>query len=220
MKRPLHEVVKERLAELNLNPFAAASRGDLERGFLNDILNGKKRSVRGDNLEKLARALGWTVGDILVAQGAPPHLGAEYVAAAVPVVGKAAAGVWIEAEEAATLPVIFGHSSVPADPRFPPSAQFDLVVEGDSLNKFAAPGDRLRCVDIAKANVEINDGDLAVVQRSRENLIETSVRRVRSLGDSCLLTSESTDPRWRGTWSPGDEGLAIIGRVLFAYRVP
>lgn len=53
----LKEIVKRRLAETGQNPFEAARRGGLERVFINDILADKKQSVRGANLEKLAKAL-------------------------------------------------------------------------------------------------------------------------------------------------------------------
>jgi len=52
----------ERLKALNRNPFEAARLGGLDRSFVNDILIGRKPSVRGDNLERLARALDWDSG--------------------------------------------------------------------------------------------------------------------------------------------------------------
>lgn len=55
----LQLAVIERLKELNRNPFEAARLGGLERSFVNDILIGRKRSVRGENFERLARALDW-----------------------------------------------------------------------------------------------------------------------------------------------------------------
>jgi hypothetical protein len=55
----LQRVVMDRLRELNRNPFEAARVGGLERSFVNDILIGRKRTVRGKNLDRLARALDW-----------------------------------------------------------------------------------------------------------------------------------------------------------------
>jgi hypothetical protein len=55
----LQLAVIERLKELNRNPFEAARLGGLERSFVNDILIGRKRSVRGENFQRLARALDW-----------------------------------------------------------------------------------------------------------------------------------------------------------------
>jgi len=59
MAYELQLAVIERLKELNRNPFEAARVGGLERSFVNDILIGRKRSVRGENFERLARALDW-----------------------------------------------------------------------------------------------------------------------------------------------------------------
>lgn len=60
----LKEVTEARLAELTRNPFEAARIGELERNFLNDILTDKKRSVRGDNFAKLAKALDLSVEEL------------------------------------------------------------------------------------------------------------------------------------------------------------
>lgn len=49
--------VQERLKALGKNPFEAARDGGLGRDFVNDIIIGRKVSVRGANLAKLARAL-------------------------------------------------------------------------------------------------------------------------------------------------------------------
>lgn len=67
MSRPLKEVVRERLASLERNPFEAARRGGMERGFINDILQGKKTSVRGESLAKVAKALDWSLERMVAA---------------------------------------------------------------------------------------------------------------------------------------------------------
>lgn len=61
----LKDTVRSRLDELGRSPFEAARRGGLQRHFVNDILAGKKRSVRGDNLARLAQGLDWTVEELL-----------------------------------------------------------------------------------------------------------------------------------------------------------
>jgi DNA-binding Xre family transcriptional regulator len=65
METQLQARVRERLASLKINPFEAARHGGLERGFINDILNGKKKSIRGDNLWKVAAALHCTTEYLL-----------------------------------------------------------------------------------------------------------------------------------------------------------
>jgi hypothetical protein len=53
----LKEIVAARLAELDRNPFEASRIGGLERSYVNDILIGKKKSIRADKAAGLARAL-------------------------------------------------------------------------------------------------------------------------------------------------------------------
>lgn len=57
--------VERRLNELGINPYEAARRGGLERNFVQDILHERKRSVRGDNLDRLARGLACEPADLI-----------------------------------------------------------------------------------------------------------------------------------------------------------
>ena len=65
MPSGLARSVQARLNQLGRNPFEAARKGGLERSFINDILIGRKKSVRGDNIGRLATALDWTVADMM-----------------------------------------------------------------------------------------------------------------------------------------------------------
>jgi len=65
MPSALARSVQARLNQLGRNPFEAARKGGLERSFVNDILIGRKKSVRGDNIGRLATALDWTVADMM-----------------------------------------------------------------------------------------------------------------------------------------------------------
>ncbi|RUV84336.1 hypothetical protein EOA60_04540 [Mesorhizobium sp. M1A.F.Ca.IN.020.06.1.1] len=67
----LRQVVASRLNELGINPFEAARRGDLERSFVNDILIGKKHSVRTDKIGSLARALQIDPAELILSQSTP-----------------------------------------------------------------------------------------------------------------------------------------------------
>lgn len=53
----LKEIVAERLKQLKVGPVEAAVGAGIERTFIRDILEGKKKSVRADKMEGLARAL-------------------------------------------------------------------------------------------------------------------------------------------------------------------
>ena len=67
----LKDIIARRLEELGINAFEAARDGGLERNFVNDILNDKKKSVRGDNLNKLARGLRATPAQVLSGEFPP-----------------------------------------------------------------------------------------------------------------------------------------------------
>ena len=58
--------------ELDLNPFEAARKGGLERSFINDLLIERRKSVRGDNIFKLANALEWEMPETMRHLGVIP----------------------------------------------------------------------------------------------------------------------------------------------------
>lgn len=74
--------IEQRLADLDMSPRAASLKaggsGDLIRG----LLRGKQRSFRGENLSKLAAALGVSAGWLLT--GEHDHIPSEEVAAGLP----------------------------------------------------------------------------------------------------------------------------------------
>lgn len=108
----------------------------------------------------------------------------------------------------------------PLDPRFPPEVQFDLVVEGSSLDKFAREGDLIRCVDIERSRVRIENGDIVVIERSRGEALELLGKRVLKQCDQVELWSESNHEFWREPVIRKDRdcGIRIVAKVLYAYR--
>ena len=145
----------------------------------------------------------------------------------IPILGRVAAGVWIEIgvteDEMSEHPA----SKFPPDPRYPLAAQFDLIVEGTSINKFAGPGEILRCVDVVTAGVEIRENDLVIVTRTRAtDERETTAKRVRRFNGHFELWPESSDPRWQTpiVVHPGGadqhDSVAITAIVLYAYKTP
>lgn len=53
----LKKIVDERLSQLKLGAVEAATAAGIERTFIRDIVEGKKKSVRADKLPLLAKAL-------------------------------------------------------------------------------------------------------------------------------------------------------------------
>lgn len=142
------------------------------------------------------------------------------------VVGEVGAGKWYEVDDAGQLLDFEREDSpLPADPKYPHSAQFDLIVRGTSINRFALDGMRLRCVDIKLAGVDVFDGDLVILQRTRDQgrLIQTTAKRLRRKGPTIELWPDSDDPKWQeperiDTRKSSDhEEASIIALVLYAY---
>lgn len=145
----------------------------------------------------------------------------------VPLKGKVAAGIWSEVFLAEKDDTQQRRTPLPTDPRFPEEIQFDLVIEGASLNRFAQEGDYIRCIDARDADAEIQDGDLVVIERMREKTLrEISGRRLQRNGDRHEFWPESDDPRWQaplvaknGVSESGEE-IRVIGKILWKYREP
>ena len=113
----------------------------------------------------------------------------------IPVLGDVQAGVWreidtVDEEKYPPLPLS-------PDPRYHERAQFALMVRGESMNKVFPPGQFIVCVRWSEINRGPRDGDLVVVERRRDGLIEATVKRVAIKGQKLYLMPESTDPRFQ-----------------------
>lgn len=144
----------------------------------------------------------------------------------IPVLGKVAAGAFIE-----IMPIDpddIKPSQFPPDPRYPVAAQFDLLVEGPSINRFAQDGDMLRCVHITKAGLEIRDGDLVIVERTRDSsLRETTAKRLKIRPNGIYeFWPESDHPKYQEPFKVRNGGtdqhdeISILARVIWKYRIP
>ncbi|MBR1206592.1 MULTISPECIES: S24 family peptidase [unclassified Bradyrhizobium] len=80
LKPDMRSRMAARLAELDRSPITAAANVGLERTYIRDFINGKKASIRSDKHEQVARALDWTVAELL---GAGPSLMADVPAGKV-----------------------------------------------------------------------------------------------------------------------------------------
>lgn len=128
------------------------------------------------------------------------------------IAGDVAAGMWLEAslfeaehrEETNFLP----------DRRWPANAQYMVRVRGESLNKIAQDGDLLLCIDYLASGIEPKNGDLVIVERSRDmgaTIERTAKRLIRHNGD-IELRPESTDPRFQESvfYREGDPDHTIV----------
>jgi transcriptional regulator with XRE-family HTH domain len=135
-------------------------------------------------------------------------------------IGDIAAGVWHEVVE--TQDVEFKRVPAAPDPRYPVEAQYALRIRGNSVNRIAADGDIVHCVDINAASIDVRDGDLVWVERHQGHLIESTIKRVRRASGGLELWPESDDPAHQEKLSykpaKGAGEVVIRGLVLWVLK--
>lgn len=187
---------------------------------INKYLRGEVDNPRGDTLDKLADALGTTVVFLRTGLTDRKPLSSQ----AVPFRGKVAAGVWLELDQEFEPEDWLNFNPVP---QFPEGAVYCLTVEGDSIDKIAPHGFLLVCVDLYESGVTIRDGDLVIVERSKQQggLKETTAKRYRTVSGGIELYPESSNPKWQPIFVPDDrrerdELVTIKARVEYIMRRP
>lgn len=142
----------------------------------------------------------------------------------IPVTGRVAANTWLSVDD-----MDFSYNDieyVPSAGGHPVEWQFALIVEGNCLNKIAQNGERLVCLNIIAAQIEIESGDLVIVERRRYDgqMVERTAKRVRLAADGFELWPESTDPAHqepiRLYRMPEGEEIQVIGKVLWILKKP
>lgn len=111
------------------------------------------------------------------------------------VVGEVHAGVWRETEVLDEL----RHAALPLgpDPRYHGKRQFALLVRGESMNKVFKPGSFIVCVAWPDVGREPREDDVVVVERRRDGMVETTVKKVTIRQRKLALMPDSTDPRFQ-----------------------
>jgi hypothetical protein len=142
----------------------------------------------------------------------------------IPLVGIIAIGHWEKKSSSESIVDEKLYGAPPADPRFQAKYQFDLLVQGDSFNKFANSGDIVRCIDHNKSGLTIEENDLVIVERTRHSLRELSARRYMRLRGYYILQTESNEKSFQEPLIYGDKDkkqskdIKIIGKILYVYR--
>lgn len=182
--------IRMRLNQLDINPFEAARRSGLERSFVNDVLIGRKLTVREAGLTKLAMGLDCDPGYLTGHQETPRALVAD-PAQGMSVVGVCETGVWRSA--GAAVPAMV--APLMADPRFPGVPNLALLARGDGgAAAGISDGDYVVALDYGCWEARegpIRDGQLCVVRRERVELqeAEVAVRRAYVRGSDVNLAA-------------------------------
>lgn len=204
--------------------------GGVTRGAVGNWELGK--GIKRDNLVRIAEAFGSSVDWLATGTGRPlvgdQQLTTSLAKSAkldrVPVMGFVKAGVWQDVGE-------WGGAEdmeyVPSSSDFPADWQFALIVDGNSINKVASHGDRLVCLDLIKSQVDLEDGDLVIIERSRFGgaMVERTAKRLRQTIAGYELWPDSSDPAHQETIpyrteNPDDDSVVVTAKVLWVLRRP
>lgn len=204
--------VRERLDALSIGPITAAKKAGLERGFLNDLLTGRKKSVRGESLQRLADALECDPAYLTGHQPTPSGGTVSLSATRLPIVGVAETGTWREVasdgphREAPVLP----------DPRFLDIPHAAYEVRGNhGKDAGIDDGDIVIGLDPAAFTATrggMRDGLVCVVRRYRDGgaLCETTIRRASaSPSGFTFVALDGSD-----AISEGAEVASIVDRAV------
>lgn len=164
---PLARRIKERLAQLGLNPRSAAFKGGLKEDAIRNVLRGRSISPRGKTLCAIAEALNWSIEELL---GQSNLSNKSVPMAAVPVVSWVEAGSFSEASDPYEPGDSVNEIQVPSTS----TTLIALVVRGSSMNRVAPDGstilvDYSRCDLISGKYYVVKNGDGATFKRYRSN---------------------------------------------------
>lgn len=217
--------IDQRLQSLGISERAAGLRAGGSAALIRNLRMKPDSFPRIDTVIALANVL--EVPPAWIAFGDGASVAAPRASGDVPVLGEVAAGNWLDVGDAVDSPR-YEPTGIPADPRFPATDQFDLVVRGTSINRLARDGDHLRCLRIASDPFLLPENELVIVERRRAQggQVETTAKRLRRRGRVIELWPDSTDDRWQHPIMldpsekepPEDEHVAVIARVLWVYR--
>lgn len=223
----LQKRVKERMDALELNAFETAKRANLGSSYVRDILRGKARNPAAANLAKLAEVLRTTPEYLL---GRKPEDSTLRPVAAkvqgVSVVGKVSASSWYTVDDHSIEYYGDDVETVPSVSGYPIEWQFGLIVEGNCLNRIAADGTRLVCLDLIKSQQDIQENDLVIIERTRFSgqMRQITAKRVRASKQGFELWPESDDPAHQDpillNEARDDETLRVWGKVLWILKRP
>jgi len=224
MESLLKRRVAQRLEKLKINQFEAARRAGLERNFVSDILAGRKKSIRGDNLSRLAKALQCPpeyflienyelIDDDLMYDDLPqPDLRTETVLIPEYDVRLSAGGGYLVNDENIKDVWNFSRRYVTEFLRLTPDTLMVAEVEGDSMFPTLWSGDKVM-IDRSETNpakpgiYAIWDSDATVVKR---------IERVPASDPPQIVLI--SDNKNHNQYTVLAELVSIIGRVVWYSR--
>lgn len=223
---PAHVIrIQRRLEALGLSGNAASQRAFGNPSGIKNIINGRSRHPGIDAFQKLAPVLETSASWLAFGDGddAPSPV-ASNSNAYLPVTGESSAGQWLDVEDIDHPR--FEAQPIAPDPRWPAEAQFVLLVRGTSIDNIAGDGDYISCVDATVKKGDPKDGDLVVIQRTRDfgQIFQRTAKVYRSVEGRHEFHPNSTDPAHKpividpAVEAPEGTEVRVMAYVTWAHR--
>lgn len=206
------EKLAEAIEHAGTTPSALAVAIGRDKDYIRDFLVGRKRSLKADDMQKIAKEIGnnelLTVKEVSLRSELPE----------LPVIGTIRAGAWIETymlehDDQGTIPVSRDH-------RFPAARQYALAVSGDSMDLKAPDGSFVVCVDYGESGLRLKAGMIAHVESIEVDKSETTLKEIAFDNGQMILVPRSSNPVYRPITAAKHNGVEvkIRGIVLSVYN--
>jgi DNA-binding Xre family transcriptional regulator len=189
------ERVQARMSDLHTNSTEVARRAGLERTFVHDLISGRKKTVTAEALIALAKALQCLPEELVGKMGEIQRNAVE----GIEIVGIIEPEVWRGSAPRNLGTITTSNDGNPHVKAF--------VVRGDEAAPIGIRDGSALVVDMSGA---VRPGDIAVVERTRDNLRELSLWRVANGDGPTILSSLDGNPE--KIIEAGD-AVKVIGRV-------
>lgn len=232
MSQELQNRVRDRMEELGMKAAPLAKEAGLGLSFVRDILRGKTKVPKADNLKKLATALQTTPDALLGGSAAPAAIedGKPVPGGRLPYGGTVAAGDWWDADDFnQDIAENAVPASIPRHPGYPKLTQTAWRVRGDSMNEVGIFDGQwivgASYADYVDRIGELANGNYVVVERTRAQGAERelTVKEVQFARRGMRLLPRSTNKKHREyfidldeTADPDKETVRILAVVLWA----
>lgn len=234
--------IETRLKKVGLRPSAASKLAEkpdairnLQRAIVEKEKNpaSKREGISTATLIALAPILHTTPEWLLSAAGPEePDVAngssavGSFEVARARVVGTVQAGVWNEFESFEDDG--YDRVDVPVHPgKWGHMEQFSYAVRGKSMDqKGILDGDYVICVKYLDARKDIVEGDIAVIERTRNSSVERSIKQIEIHGKDVHFCPRSSDQRFkpiivktfRTKRLADDDEVRIVGLVIALHR--
>jgi SOS-response transcriptional repressor LexA len=216
MSRISKKALMDAMEEKGILAAPLAGMIDRDKDYIRDYLKGRKASLKLEDSQKIADALGIPLSRLISGHTeAPEELG-------MVIAGKVAGGLYKDVsveDQDENKPRI----AVARDMRYPRARQYALEVEGDSMDELFPDGSTVICVAFDDAGLDYKIGMCVHVERyiMDGQYVENTLKELERLDKKrWLLRPRSSNPSHKPIEITGNESDMVVvkGIVIAKYE--